>query len=438
MAVHASDRKMILTTFMLPAGYHKDSWRLSGSRVEELPGLEFVAELTTKAEQAKLDAVFFGDMANATAVLEGDIKMTGFYEPITTLSALAARTSKIGLIGTVSTSFESPYTVARQIAGLDHMSNGRAGWNVVTSSDGFDNYGYDSVPDPVDRYRRAKEFVTVARQLWDSWSDDAVIVDRENARYTDNTKIRRIDHRGEFFSVRGPIAGPRSPQGQPIIVQAGSSEPGIDLGSSIADGIYTVHPVKETAVRFYQEMKSRVRQKGRNPDHVKVLPGVVPILGATQREAEELSRELANHVHLEQGRAQLARSLKMDLSSVDLEDAIPEAWFSDDPKMGTRYRIYRMKAVEQGMNLRELIIDAARSTGHRSIVGTPSDVADMMVDWFDSGACDGFNLNSSHNPAGFHQLCDLLVPELQERGYFREDYEGDTLRDHMGLPRPAA
>ena len=195
--VNETGQKMVLTTFMLPAGYHKDSWRRAGSRVEELPGPDFVTDLTLKAEEAKLHAVFFGDMANANAVLEGDIKMNGFYEPVTTLSSLAAVTKDIGLIGTISTSFESPYTVARLIAGVDHMSKGRAGWNVVTSGSGFQNYGVETTPSPAERYARATEFVSVVQQLWDSWADDAVIVDRKSGAYTDNTRIRKINHRGE-------------------------------------------------------------------------------------------------------------------------------------------------------------------------------------------------------------------------------------------------
>lgn len=438
MKTNDNARQMILTTFMLPAGYHKDSWRRPGSRVEEIPGPDFVTDLTRKAEAAKLHAVFFGDMANADAVLEGDIKMTGFYEPVTTLAALATATTHIGLIGTISTSFESPYTVARQIAGLDHMSKGRAGWNVVTSGGGFRNYGIGATPSPTERYARATEFVEVVQRLWDSWSDDAVIADRDRGMYTDNTRIRALDHVGKYFSVQGPMPGPRSPQGRPVIVQAGSSPQGIELGSSTADGIYTAQPRKAPSVEFYSKMKDLVRSKGRNPEHVKILPGIVPILGNTLKEAEELSQELKNYVNLDTGRAQLGRSVDIDLTELDLDNPIPGSLFVDKPHLGSRYLLYKHKAVEQGLTLKEMIVEAARSTGHQAVVGTPEMVADVMIDWFEAGACDGFNLNAPYNPGGFDQMCDLLVPMLQERGYFREKYEGDTLRENLGLPHPTA
>lgn len=436
--ISKSKKHMVLTTFMLPAGYHKDSWRMPGSRADELGNLDFVSDLTLMAEEAKLDAVFFGDIVHANTVLRGDIKMNGFYEPMTVLAALAGRTKNIGLIGTMSTSFSEPYNVARQLCGLDHMSNGRAGWNIVTSSDGFQNYGVSDVPDPAVRYRRATEFVDVVQRLWDSWGDDAVIVDKGNSEYVDRSKLRAINHQGEFFNVQGPINMPRSPQGRPVLVQAGSSGPGMDLGSSVADGIYTAQPFKEPSVEFYAKFKAMAAEKGRNPDDVKVIPGILPILGDTEKEANDLADELANYVHLENGRSQVAADLKMDLNELDFSDRIPAAWFSDDPKLGSRYQIYRKKSVDMGMTLRELIVDLARSTGHQWMAGTPSQVADRMVDWFDSKACDGFNLNAPFNPGGFKLICDKLVPELQNRGYFRSEYEGTTLRDNLGLSRPGA
>lgn len=430
-------RHMVLTTFMLPAGYHKDSWRMPGSRVEEVPNLDFVLDLTLMAERAKLDAVFFGDIAHGNTVLRGDIKMNGFFEPMTTLAALAARTSNIGLIGTVSTSFENPYTVARQIAGIDHMSGGRAGWNLVTSSDGYQNFG-KSMPDPEERYRRALEFAGIVRALWDSWGDDAVIVDRETGAYADLSKIHRIDHEGEFYRVEGPMPGPRSPQGQPIIVVASSSDAGLPLVGRHADGVYTVQPLKPGSLAAYERVKRAVADAGRDPAHTKVLPGILPIIGDTQKEADELAAELASYVNLEFGRQQVGADLRLDLSELDYDETIPAEWFSDDPRLGSRYAVYKRKSVDQGMTLRELIVDLARSTGHQWVAGTADRIADIMVDWFDDGACDGFNLNSPFNPGGFRLICDKLVPELQNRGYFREEYEGTTLRDNLGLPHPAA
>ncbi|MGO1543789.1 MAG: LLM class flavin-dependent oxidoreductase [Gulosibacter sp.] len=431
-------RRMALTTFVIPAGHHKDSWRREGSRIEEVPGLEYVVELAQMAEDAKIDAVFFGDIANANPTLRGDIKTNGYFEPISTLSAIAARTKSIGLIGTVSTSFENPYSVARQIAGIDHMSGGRAGWNLVTSFDGFQNYGFDEAPSPEARYRRATEFAQVVKALWDSWQDDAVIADRGSGSFIDPEKVHRINHVGEHFKVEGPLPGPRSPQGHPVIVQAGSSGPGLDLGSSVADAIYTAQPVKERSVEFYSKFKKMLVEKGRNPEHTKVLPGILPIIGSTLKEAQELADELGSLVNLEYGRAQVSAGLAgVDLSSLDYDDRIPAEWLSEDPALGSRYHVFRSKVVDQEMTLRDLIIDMARSAGHQWIIGTPQTIADSMVDWFESGACDGFNLNSPYNPGGMKQMCELLVPELQNRGYARTEYEGSTLREHLGLPRPA-
>lgn len=434
MKASKSKKHMVLTTFMLPAGYHKDSWRMEGSRAEELGNLDFVAELTQMAEAAKLDAVFFGDVAHANTLLRGDIKMNGFYEPMTVLAALAAKTKHIGLVGTISTSFTEPYNVARQLCGLDNMSNGRAGWNIVTSSDGFQNFGLDEAPDPETRYRRATEFVEVTRKLWNSWDDCAVIVDRESGEYLDRSRLHKIDHEGEFFRVQGPINMPTSPQRQPVLAQAGSSGPGMELGSSIGDMIYTAQPDKDRSIEFYAKFKAMAAAKGRNPEHVKIIPGILPILGDTKAEAQELADELGRHVHLENGRTQVGADLKMDLSELDYDESIPVEWFKDDPALGSRYQIYRRKSVEMGMTLRELIVDLARSTGHQWMAGTPAEVADRMIDWFESRACDGFNLNSPFNPGGFKLICDKLVPELQERGYFRTEYEGSTFRENLGLP----
>ncbi|WP_188755705.1 NtaA/DmoA family FMN-dependent monooxygenase [Microbacterium album] len=428
---------MNLTTFMLPAGYHKDSWRLEGSRVEELGFLDFVADMTLLAEEAKLDAVFFGDIVTADTLLRGDVKMNGLYEPISVLSALAARTSRIGLIGTVSTTFSEPYNLARQILGVDHMSGGRAGWNIVTSSRGNQNFGLPEMPDPVDRYRRAQEYLEVVTKLWDSWERDAVIADRATGRWADASKLHRIDHQGEFFTVQGPLNMRPSVQGRPILVQAGSSGPGIDLGSSFADCIYTAQPDLARAQEYYREYKEIVASKGRNPAQVKILPGLVPIIGDTHAEAEELAELLASQIDMDYGRIQLEADHKLDLTGLELDDRVPAERFPE--KLATsRSKIFMRKALEERMTIRELIVESARGTGHGWFIGTASEVAEHMITWFNGAACDGFNINAPHMPGGMETMCRKLVPELQERGYFREDYEGTTLREHLGLDQPAS
>lgn len=434
-----SQRKMNLTVFMLAPGYHFDSWRMEGSRAEEMGQFGLVRDLTLKAESAKLDAVFFGDVV-ALGPKPGtiDARTSGFNEPITTLSALSAVTKNIGLVGTMSTTYGDPFITARLLNGLDNLSGGRAGWNVVTSIQGAENFGYEETPSPEERYRRAHEFVSVVQQLWDSWSDDAVVVDRERGVWADIEKIRPINHEGEHFKVMGPLNMRRSPQGRPVLFQAGSSPAGIELGSSIADGIYTAQPRKDESIRFYDDFKQKIAEKGRDPQQVKILPGIMPILGRTMAEAEELAAELARHVHLEQGRARLENWLGMNLSSVDYDEPIPaEMWKEDNEFLSSRYHILRRKA-EEGFTLREFIVEQARAEGHHWMIGTPEMVADRMIDWFDAGACDGFNLNPAFMPGGMDLLCDLLVPELQERGYAKAEYVGSTLRENLGLSRPGA
>ncbi len=428
---------MHITTFMLPAGYHKDSWRLEGSRAEELGFLDFVLELTLMAEAAKLDAVFFGDIVTADTILRNDVKMNGLYEPVSVLSALAARTSRIGLIGTISTTFSEPYNTARQIMGVDHMSGGRAGWNIVTSSQGNLNFGLEEMPDPEDRYRRAMEYLEVVTGLWDSWDADSVVTDRASGVWADTSKLHRLDHQGEFFNVQGPLNMRPSRQGRPIIVQAGSSGPGIELGSTYADAIYTAQPDKRHAQEYYANYKRVLREKGRNPDQVKILPGLVPILGATRAEAQELADHLANQVNMEFGIAQLSASHGMDLSGIELEDRVPAERFPEKFAR-SRSEIFRRRALEDGLSLRELVIEDARGTGHGFFIGTPEQAADHMIEWFDERACDGFNVNAPFMPGGMEMMCTRLIPVLQERGYFRTEYEGSTLREHLGLDAPAS
>ncbi|HWL60905.1 MAG TPA: NtaA/DmoA family FMN-dependent monooxygenase [Microbacteriaceae bacterium] len=434
-------RHMVLTVFMHLAGYHKDSWRRPGSRAEEFGHLEFVTDLARAAEAAKLDAVFFGDMVATAFLQEGDVKFSGFWEPVSTMGALAACTERIGLIGTISTSFSEPYNVARQLAGIDTLSKGRAGWNIVTSGGGQENFGRDEHWDRPTRYRRAAEYVDVVTKLWDSWSDAAVIADRERGDWMDLDEIHPINHHGEFFKVAGPLNMRRPVQGWPVLAQAGSSESGLDFGAHVADLVYTILPVKERAIEYRRAYREAIAAAGRNPDHVKIVPGILPIVAETQGEADTLAEELIGYVDMDRGRRHLAQMLYLPatgLDDVDLDASIPEARWVTDGSKGSRYDGLRLKSTERGFTLRDLIVDVIRAGGHQWIVGTPDKIADIMIDWYDSGACDGFSLNPPYAPGGFHRIFDLLVPELRRRGYFREEYTGTTLREHLGLPRPSA
>lgn len=425
-------RQMALTLFMLTFGYHTDAWRHPESRANEIGRISLIKEMVQAAERAKLHAVFFADSQDVTSVRAGGNRATGIHEPISSIGAMIGFTEKIGLLGTMSTTFSEPYNVARQFAGLDLLSDGRIGWNIVTSIMGNQNYGLPEMPDPELRYRRATEFVEVVKKLWESWEADAVIDDRKGGWWADPGKIHDIDHVGEFYRVEGALNMPRPPQGHPVLVQAGQSPAGVELGSAVADAIYTAQPLKDKSVEFYARFKKMVEQKGRDPEKVKILPGVMPIVGRTQSEAQEIADELAGYINPVHGRMMVDRMLDVDTSDLGLDDMIPGERLVDNPGRHERWRtLYSKMAAE--LTIREMIVELSRASGHRWVVGTPSSIADQLVEWFDDRACDGFNLNPPHVPVGMHAMLELLVPELQDRGYFQEDYQGETLRERMGL-----
>jgi FMN-dependent oxidoreductase (nitrilotriacetate monooxygenase family) len=427
-------KHMVLTLFSTPSGYHHGAWRMPGSGAERWGTLEFMADIVRAAEQAKIDAVFWADVLSAEPIYDGGVSLPSPYEPITTLSALAGLTEHIGLIGTASTTFNHPYTIARQFNMLDQLSGGRAGWNIVTSYMGNENYGMTQMPDSAARYRQAREFVEVATKLWKSWDEDAVIIDRAAGRWVDPTKLHRIDHRGEFYTVRGPLNLRRSPQTGPVLVQAGSSGPGIDLGASYAEIVYSAQYDRQGAIDFYATYKDAVVAKGREVDDVALLPGILPIIGDTEAEAKQIAAELADCIDYDTDRKLVSRILGIDVSDLDLDDRIPEERFTGvDPAtvMQSRTSSASARAVAQGWTLRQLITDQARGAGHHWIIGSAQQVADEMIDWFDARACDGFIINPPSMPAGFRAIADKLIPLLQERGYFHDDYAGGTLRENI-------
>lgn len=425
-------RQMALTLFMLSFGYHTDAWRHPESRANEIGQLTLARDMVRAAEAAKIHAVFFADSQDVASIRSGGNRATGLHEPISSIGAMIGFTEKIGLLGTMSTTFSEPYNVARQFAGLDMLSNGRVGWNIVTSIMGNKNYGLADMPDPEDRYRRATEFVEVVKKLWESWEADAVIDDRESGWWADPDKIHDINHVGEFFDVQGALNMPRPPQGHPVLVQAGQSPAGIELGSSVADAIYTAQPRKDKSLEFYANFKRLIAEKGRNPDKVKILPGIMPIVGRTQAEADEIADELARYINPIHGREQLDRVLDVDTSDLDLDEKVPAERLIDGPGRHERWRtLYSPMA--RDLTIRQMIVELSRASGHQWMAGTASKIADHMIEWFDDRACDGFNLNPPHVPVGMHLMLDLLVPELQERGYFQHDYQGDTLRERMDL-----
>ena len=435
------DGQMSLGAFLLYTGHHVAAWRHPGaSDSTTFADFNHFARI---AEDAKFDAVFLADSVSARVQnmeAASHKAHSGFYpfEPITLLSALATVTSRIGLVATASTSFSDPYNLARQFASLDHLSGGRAGWNLVTSADpgAAYNFSRDAIIAHADRYKRAEEFVDVVTGLWDTSDDGAFARDRETGIYFHADKIRRLDHRGDFFQVRGPLNIPRPPQGHPVVVQAGSSEPGKELAARTAEAIFTAQQTVEGSIAFYSDLKGRLARHGRTAEDVKILPGVFPVVGRSRREADDKFEQLQSLLEPSVGLDMLA-----DLAGVDEVRTLPiDALISELPETEggkSRRALFLELAARENLTLRQLYRRVAGARGHWQIVGTASEIADALEERFVNYGADGFNIMSPVLPWGLTDFVELVVPELRRRGLFRNDYAGSTLRDHLGLKRPA-
>jgi FMN-dependent oxidoreductase (nitrilotriacetate monooxygenase family) len=432
-------RQLHLNAFLMSTGHHEASWRLPESDPQSSTNIEHYKQLARTAERGKLDSIFFAD----SPVLFGEVgrRPAGKLEPTVLLAAIAGATEHIGLIATASTTYTEPFNLARRFASVDWVSGGRAGWNVVTTAgpDAARNFGVDDQPAHAVRYERAAEFLEVAQKLWDSWQDDAVLADKAEGVWGDAEKIRVIDHEGTHFKVRGPLNVPRSPQGHPLIVQAGSSEDGKDLAARYADAVFTAHQTLADAQAFYQDLKKRTAAVGRNPETIKILPGIVPVIGATEAEAQELEWELDRLIKPEYARIQLAKTLRVAPEDLPLDRQLPDNLPSEDEIEGakSRYTLIVQLARRENLTVRQLIGRLGGGRGHRTFTGTPVQVADTIKEWFDGGAADGFNIMPPVLPSGLETFVDQVVPILQERGLFRTEYTGRTLREHYGLERPA-
>jgi FMN-dependent oxidoreductase (nitrilotriacetate monooxygenase family) len=435
----AQSRKLHLGAFMRPISIHTAAWRYPGGVPDANFNFPLLQRLAAKLEQGRFDAFF---MADHLAVLNMPIDglkrsaTTTSFDPLTLLPALAVTTKHIGLIATASTTYNEPYHVARKFASLDHISNGRAGWNVVTSGNPTEswNFGLDEHVEHSTRYRRAREFYDVVTGLWDSWADDAFIRDVENGVYFDPSKLHVLDHKGEFLKVRGPLNVARPVQGWPVIVQAGASDPGRQLAAETAEVIFAAGGHIAGAQAFYKDVKTRAKAAGRNPDHLKVLPGAFVIVGDTVEEARAKRLKLDSLVHYESSIASLSIALGTDASRFDPDGPLPEIPESNASKSG-RERTIEL-ARRENLTVRQLAQRLGGFAGS-AFVGTPKTIADEMEKWLYSEACDGFNVMFPYLPAGLDDFVDRVVPELQVRGIFRREYQGATLRDHLGLPRPA-
>ncbi|MFD1725743.1 LLM class flavin-dependent oxidoreductase [Rhizobium viscosum] len=432
-----------LGAFLYLTGHHLAAWRHPDTWAGDQ--LEHYTEFARMAEAAKFDAVFIADIAavrldKAEAAAHSAHSGVSHFEPLTLLSVLAAVTNCIGLVGTASTTFNDPYNVARQFASLDHISNGRAGWNAVTSSDpnAAPNFGHAEHVQHADRYKRAEEFADVVAGLWDSFDDDAFVRDRASGSYYDQSKMRVLNHAGDFFQVRGPLNTPRSPQGRPVMVQAGSSDAGKDLAARTAEVVFTVQSTLASAKDFYADLKSRAQSFGRSPDAIKILPGLFPVVGESVSEAEEKLEELQDLIlpivglSLLEGLA--GRTVR--LADYPIDGPLPDLPLTNNQV--SRQALVVELARRENLSIRQLYKRLAASRGHLTVVGTASQVADEMQAWFEEFGADGFNVMPATIPGGLRDFCHLVIPELQRRGLFRHDYSGRTLRHHLGLKRPDA
>ncbi|TQK69020.1 FMN-dependent oxidoreductase (nitrilotriacetate monooxygenase family) [Nocardioides sp. SLBN-35] len=432
-------RSMHLAVFAQAMGAAQGVWRSPRTVAGTELSLGHWAHLAQTAEAGCFDAFFVADALTLSPGIAGDATLRP--DPVALLSALSVATSRIGLIGTSSTTYNDPFTVARQFATLDHLSEGRAGWNVVTTAiaAAAENYGTETLPDHEDRYERGEEFVDVVLGLWDCWEPDAVVADRSSGVFADLDRIRSLDHRGRHFRVRGPLTVPRSPQGRLPLAQAGSSGPGMRLGARVADLVFTTQVDPEASLAFADEMRTLAVAAGRHAGDLKVLPGVTPIVGRTRAEAGDLAAELGSYVSEPSTLQFMAASFGgLDLSSYELDDPFPDLRGQLPAHAGvSRPELFIRTALEERLTLRQLLQRIGLSIGHRSLVGTPDDIADDLQRWFEAGAADGFVVIPADMPAGLTDFVGEVVPRLQARGLFRKRYAGATLRDHLA-DRPTA
>ncbi|MBV8779677.1 MAG: LLM class flavin-dependent oxidoreductase [Alphaproteobacteria bacterium] len=428
-------RQMHMGVFVLGTGNHQAGWRMDGAfRTHmELPAMQEIARI---AERGRFDLLFISD----SIVMEPSDHPSFMcrFEPTTLITALSQTTTHVGLGATVSTSFNEPFNVARTFGSIDHLSGGRAAWNVVTTSNlkAAQNYGLDEHLDHELRYARAEEFVDVVLGLWDCWEDDAIVANKATGQFVDAAKVRPLNHKGRFFKVRGPLNQARPPQGHPVIIQAGGSPSGLELAARTADVVFSVVQELEPAKAAYADLKGRMAKYGRAPEEIAVLPGVMPIVGATEGEARAKLAKLQSWISPSNAITLVASRIGYDVSGHDLDGPVPPP----PPFQGSRTFtnvLYDM-AKREGMTLRDLYNLTAAARGHWVLCGTVQKVADTLEQWFLEKAADGFNILPAHFPGAFVEFVDLVIPELQRRGLFRRDYKGRTLREHFNLaPVPA-
>jgi alkanesulfonate monooxygenase len=431
-------KQLHLGAFMRPVGIHTAWWRYPSAYADANFNLKHLVSFIQTLERGRFDAFFMADHLAVLNMSMDALKRSGTatsFEPLTLLSALAMVTERIGLIATASTTFDEPFHIARRFASLDHISNGRAGWNVVTTAnpDAALNFGRDDMMEHDARYDRAREFFDVVTGLWDSWADDAWLRDKESGIFFDPAKMHVLAHKGEHLSVRGPLNIARPVQGWPVIVQAGASDAGRQLAAETAEVIFGSSRTIEDGKRFYADVKGRMKALGRSPESLKILPGVLVIAGRTHEEALEKHRLLDSLVHPESGLPNLSMRLGVDASTFDLDAPLPDIPETNASQSGRQALVDLAR--RENLTVRQLA-QLVGGYGGLQMVGTAEEIADQMQAWLEGEASDGFNVMFHTVPEGLDDFVDLVVPELQRRGIFRREYEGTTLRDHLGLMRP--
>lgn len=435
----SESKTLHLTAFMRPVSLHTGAWRFPGAYPDANFNFNHLKSFIQKLEQAKFDAFF---MADHLAILNMPVEalkrshtVTSF-EPFTLLSALSVVTDRIGLAATASTTYDEAYHIARRFASLDHLSNGRAAWNIVTTGnpESSKNFGREEHMEHSERYKRAREFYDVVTGLWDSFADDAFVRDQETGIFFDPEKLHVLNHEGDALKVKGPLNIARPVQGWPVIVQAGQSEPGRQLAAETAEAVFCAPPNLEAAKSLYADIKGRAVAAGRNRDHLKILPAALIVIGDTVEEAKAKRLQLDSFVHYDSAIASLSISLGTDASGFDPDGPLPKDLPETNASHTSRQGVLRL-AEQEGLTVRQL---AQRYGGYAGLafVGTPESVADELGTWLAEGGADGFTITFPFLPQGLDDVTQRLVPELQRRGLFRREYEGTTLREHLGLPRP--
>lgn len=438
--MQAATRQMTLGLNLIANGAHKVGWRLPQADANVSLNFALWKELIQAAERAKLHFVFRADGAAVRHNAKDDEELSyssgaDTFEPLTLMGALAAVTEKIGFIVTSSTTYNEPFNLARAFASLDHISGGRMGWNIVTSQSEQEalNFNRDQHMEHGLRYQRAQEFVEVCCGLWDSWEDDAFIRDKQTGQYFDPAKLHNLDHKGQFFKVHGPLNTSRPVQGYPVLVQAGASGPGQDLAARFAELVYAAQKTRESAIAYRTSLRDNLVRVGRNPDSLQVLPGMMPVIGRSEAEAQDLYDSMQRLIHPKVGLPTL-RPYYGELEGVDVDGPLPPFVEHTNAVKSSKEKITSLIGDRQ-LTIRQLYMELA-GAGHHVLIGTAAGIADQMADWFEAGACDGFNVLPPFMPAPVHDVFDLLIPELQRRGLFQTEYRGTTLRENLGLARP--